>query len=125
MDQGQCSFEEKHLIHVDQVQMEINRLDALMDVILCEKKALETSIDSLRKKEKERQESIKNPQDIWKSNLQATNKSRRLSAVPSGTIQNEAKKRFLSEDLETLGIELSSIDVDTNSQPTASQLLRN
>ncbi|MCJ1265508.1 hypothetical protein MMC22_005388 [Lobaria immixta] len=45
---GHASFEEKHLIHVDHVQMEIHRLDALMDVILRKKKALETDIDNLR-----------------------------------------------------------------------------
>lgn len=105
---GHALFEEKHLIHVDHVQMEINRLDALMDVILREKKALETNIDNLRKKEKERQESIKTLREMWKSNLQAIDEHRRLSGTPSETIQNEAKKGFSAEDLKTLGIESSS-----------------
>lgn len=35
---GYVLFEEKYLIHIDHVQMEINYLDALMDVILHKKK---------------------------------------------------------------------------------------
>lgn len=50
--------------------MEINRLDGLMELVLPEKKALETSIDNLRMKEKERQESIATLKEMWKRNLQ-------------------------------------------------------
>lgn len=109
-------FKKKHIIYVDHMQIEIYRLNALMDIILRKKKTLETNIDNFCKKEKKRQESIKTLKEMWKSKLEAISKHSRLSTVLSKTIQNEAKKRFLAENLKTLGIESSSI---------GSQLARN
>ena len=41
---GHALFKEKHIIYVDQVQMEINCLNALINIIFHEKKALKTNI---------------------------------------------------------------------------------
>lgn len=106
---GHVSFEEKHLIHVDHVQMKIHCLDALIDVILREKKTLEMDINNLCKKEKKRQKSIKTLREIWKSKLEAISKRSCLNVVPSKTIQNKAKKKLSVENLKTFKIDSSFI----------------
>lgn len=56
------------------------------------------------------------------SKLEAIKEHRRSSAVPNEAIYNEVEKGFSVEDLETLGIGSSSVDIDSGSQLTASRL---
>lgn len=105
---SQSSFEEKHELHIDQVEMEIERLNILIQVTCNQKLALESDLAFLLGREKERQRAIRTLQELWENQLISFKEVRRMKAAQNGPILSEALKKFSEEEIRLL--DMSSQD---------------